>query len=236
MKPRPSKRGFFIAADQPQRHIVTYGKMHMDITTSGNSGPAGRTRIKPTIFIDGEAGTTGIEIRDRLAKVAGVEVLAHCPREAQGPCGTQGADVARPTSWFSACPTRPRRKPSRLPTNSAPMLHGSSTPPRRTGLSAGWTYGWPEMDAAQPDAIAKARLVSNPGCYPTGAIALIRPLVEAGLMPADYPVTVNAVSGYSGGGKSMIEAYQSGNGAGLRALRSRPRAQACSRAAEIRAS
>jgi N-acetyl-gamma-glutamyl-phosphate reductase len=66
------------------------------------------------------------------------------------------------------------------------------------------------MDAAQPDAIARARLVSNPGCYPTGAIALIRPLVEAGLMPADYPVTVNAVSGYSGGGKSMIEAYQSG--------------------------
>jgi N-acetyl-gamma-glutamyl-phosphate reductase len=68
------------------------------------------------------------------------------------------------------------------------------------------------MDAAQPDAIAKARLVSNPGCYPTGAIALIRPLVEAGLMPADYPVTVNAVSGYSGGGKAMIEAHETTNG------------------------
>src|SRR3954470_4237939 len=62
-------------------------------------------------------------------------------------------------------------------------------------VSEGWTFGWPEMDAAQPEAIAKSRRVSNPGCYPTGGIALIRPLVEATLLPADYPVTVNAVSG-----------------------------------------
>ena len=101
-------------------------------------------------------------------------------------------------------------------------------------VAAGWVYGFPEMDAGQTEAVRTARRVTNPGCYPTGAIALIRPLVEAGLLPADYPFTVNAVSGYSGGGRSMIEAYEAGDGAGLRALRPRLRAQARARAAEIR--
>ncbi len=77
-------------------------------------------------------------------------------------------------------------------------------------VAPGWVYGFPEMDAGQAEAVRNARRVSNPGCYPTAAIALIRPLVEAGLLPADYPVTVNAVSGYSGGGRSMIEAYAAG--------------------------
>ena len=77
-------------------------------------------------------------------------------------------------------------------------------------VAPGWVYGFPEMDAGQTEAVRKARRVSNPGCYPTAAIALIRPLVEAGLLPADYPVTINAVSGYSGGGRSMIEAYEAG--------------------------
>jgi N-acetyl-gamma-glutamyl-phosphate reductase len=75
-------------------------------------------------------------------------------------------------------------------------------------VAAGWTYGFPELAPGQADAIAKARRVANPGCYPTGAVALIRPLVDAGLLPPDYPVTINAVSGYSGGGRSMIEAYE----------------------------
>ena len=73
-----------------------------------------------------------------------------------------------------------------------------------------WTYGFAEMSPGQTSAIAKARRVANPGCYPTGAIALLRPLVEAGVIPLDYPVTVNAVSGYSGGGRQMIEQYESG--------------------------
>ncbi|HSR80159.1 MAG TPA: N-acetyl-gamma-glutamyl-phosphate reductase, partial [Hyphomicrobiaceae bacterium] len=74
----------------------------------------------------------------------------------------------------------------------------------------GWVYGFPEMTPGQTAAVRTARRVTNPGCYPTAAIALIRPLVEAGLLPADYPVTINAVSGFSGGGRSMIEAYQAG--------------------------
>jgi N-acetyl-gamma-glutamyl-phosphate reductase len=77
-------------------------------------------------------------------------------------------------------------------------------------VAPGWTYGFPELAPGQAEAIAKARRVANPGCYPTGAVALIRPLVDAGLLPPDYPVTINAVSGYSGGGRSMIEAYEAG--------------------------
>jgi len=77
-------------------------------------------------------------------------------------------------------------------------------------VAPGWVYGFPEMDPGQTEAVRRARRVSNPGCYPTAAIALIRPLVEAGLLPADYPVTINAISGYSGGGRSMIKAYQAG--------------------------
>jgi N-acetyl-gamma-glutamyl-phosphate reductase len=73
-----------------------------------------------------------------------------------------------------------------------------------------WTYGFPELAPDQADRIRSARKVSNPGCYPTGAVALLRPLVDAGLMPQDFPVTINAVSGYSGGGKSMIEIFESG--------------------------
>src|SRR5690606_25383744 len=79
-------------------------------------------------------------------------------------------------------------------------------------VAAGWEYGFAEMSREQAGRIAAARRVTNPGCYPQGPIATVRPLVEAGLLPADFPVTVNAVSGYSGGGRQMIEAYEGENG------------------------
>jgi N-acetyl-gamma-glutamyl-phosphate reductase len=88
--------------------------------------------------------------------------------------------------------------------NAAPKLLDASTTHRVDPL---WEYGFPEMAVGQGERIAAARKVANPGCYPTGAIGLIRPLVDAGLIPADYPITINAVSGYSGGGKSMIAAH-----------------------------
>jgi N-acetyl-gamma-glutamyl-phosphate reductase len=90
---------------------------------------------------------------------------------------------------------------------SAPRILDASTAHR---VASGWAYGFPELAPDQPAKIKAARKVSNPGCYPTGAIALLRPLVDAGLLPADYPVTVNAVSGYSGGGKSMIASFEDG--------------------------
>ncbi len=112
--------------------------------------------------------------------------------------------------WCSACPTKRRAKRcgsrrTRAPTR--PKFLDASTAHR---VAPGWAYGFPELAAGQADAIRKARNVSNPGCYATGAIALLRPLVDAGVLPRDFPVTINAVSGYSGGGKSMIEAYEAG--------------------------
>ena len=91
----------------------------------------------------------------------------------------------------------------------APKLLDASTAHR---CDPAWTYGFPELEPAQPGRIAAATHVSNPGCYPTGAIALLRPLVEAGLLPRDYPITVNAVSGYSGGGRALIEAHEAEGG------------------------
>jgi N-acetyl-gamma-glutamyl-phosphate reductase len=91
---------------------------------------------------------------------------------------------------------------------SAPKVLDASTAFR---VAPDWTYGFPELAPDQADKIRAARKVSNPGCYPTGAIALLRPLVDAGLLPADYPITINAVSGYSGGGKSMIASYEDGS-------------------------
>jgi N-acetyl-gamma-glutamyl-phosphate reductase len=88
-----------------------------------------------------------------------------------------------------------------------PRILDASTAHR---VAPGWVYGFAELSDAQCAAIGKARRVANPGCYPTGGIALLRPLVDAGIIPADYPISVNAVSGYSGGGKSMIEAYEAG--------------------------
>src|SRR5207302_8378676 len=77
-------------------------------------------------------------------------------------------------------------------------------------VAKGWTYGFPELESGQPEAIKKARFVANPGCYATGAIALLRPLVDKGLLPADFPVLIHAVSGYSGGGKKMIADHEHG--------------------------
>jgi N-acetyl-gamma-glutamyl-phosphate reductase len=91
---------------------------------------------------------------------------------------------------------------------AAPKILDASTAFR---VAPDWAYGFPELAPDQADKIRKARKVSNPGCYPTGAIALLRPIVDAGILPADYPVTVNAVSGYSGGGKSMIESFEGGD-------------------------
>ena len=115
--------------------------------------------------------------------------------------------------------------------DAAPKVLDASTAHR---VAPGWTYGFPELDAGSGGQDPAARKVSNPGCYPTGSIALLRPLVDAGLMPADYPVTINAVSGYSGGGKSMIADFERRHGAGIRALRARLRAQAPAGDAELR--
>lgn len=168
-----------------------------------------RTPSQPKIFIDGEAGTTGLEIRERLARVAGVEVKSIDPAQRKDQNARKA--LMREVDLIVLClPDDAAREAVAMANQlgeDAPRVLDASTAHR---VAPGWVYGFAELDAGQADKIRAASRVANPGCYPTGAIALIRPLIDAGVIPADFPLTVNAVSGYSGGGRSMIEAYEAG--------------------------
>ena len=164
---------------------------------------------RPSVFIDGEAGTTGLEIRRRLAGVPGLDVRS-IAAERRKDGGARLAMMREADLVVLCLPDQAALEAVALVESlrgEAPRIVDASTAHR---VAEGWIYGFPEMAAGQAEAIRQARRVTNPGCYPTGAIALLRPLIDAGLLPADYPVSVNAVSGYSGGGRSMIEAYEAG--------------------------
>lgn len=166
---------------------------------------------KPSVFIDGESGTTGLGIRERLAAQGVVEVRSLPAERRRDPAARR--DMMAQVDLVVLClPDDAAKESAALAEglgNAAPRLLDASTAHR---VHPDWAYGFAEMLPGQANRIAASRKVANPGCYATGAIGLIRPLVDAGLLPPGYPVTINAVSGYSGGGKTMIEAHERDGG------------------------
>jgi N-acetyl-gamma-glutamyl-phosphate reductase len=155
---------------------------------------------KPKVFIDGEAGTTGLEIRNRLNNRQDIDVISIHPELRK--------DTAERKRLLNECdlgvlclPDEAARESVRLITNPHVRILDASTAHR---VSPDWVYGFPELAPEQGDHIRKARHVSNPGCYATGALALIAPLTSSGIIPAEYHITITAISGYSGGGKELI--------------------------------
>lgn len=160
--------------------------------------------MKPNIYIDGQAGTTGLQIYDRLATRKDVQLLQIDPARRKDPQARREI-MERADLTFFCLPDDAAREAARLAEGLHTRIIDASTAHR---VSPGWVYGFPELHGRREEIQATGR-VANPGCYATGFIALIRPLIEAGVLPPDYPLTVHALSGYTGGGNKAISQYES---------------------------
>ncbi|WP_034294910.1 N-acetyl-gamma-glutamyl-phosphate reductase [Herbaspirillum sp. RV1423] len=158
----------------------------------------------PLVFIDGDQGTTGLHIHERLRERNDLQLLTLPAAERKDPRRRAEAINASDIAILCLPDAAAREAVAAIENPAVRVIDASSA--HRT--APGWVYGFPEMDAEQPQRIAAAHRVTNPGCYPTGAIGLLRPLVQAGLLPRDYPIAMHAVSGYSGGGRPAVEQYE----------------------------
>ena len=161
------------------------------------------------IFIDGGHGTTGIEIADRLAGRPELSLIA-VPETQRRDAGARRDALNAADIVILCLPDDAAREAVALIDNGTTRVIDASTAHR---VADGWTYGFPELEPGHREKLANSRFVANPGCWPTGFLALVRPLTLAGLVPADWPVTVSGASGYSGGGKAMIAEYEGADGA-----------------------
>ncbi|VVD74019.1 N-acetyl-gamma-glutamyl-phosphate reductase [Pandoraea terrigena] len=158
----------------------------------------------PVVFIDGDQGTTGLLIQERLRSRTDIRVTTLA--------GAERKDLRRRAEFINACdiailclPDAAAREAVAAIVNPAVRVIDASSAHR---THPDWIYGFPEMAPGQAERIASARRVTNPGCYPTGALGLLGPLVQAGLIPRDYPISIHAVSGYSGRGRAGVEEYE----------------------------
>jgi len=158
----------------------------------------------PIVFIDGDQGTTGLQIHERLRNRTDITLFTLATAERK--------DARRRAEAINACdiailclPDAAAREAVAAIVNPSVRVIDASSAHR---TQPGWTYGFPEMTPGQPERIANAQRVTNPGCYPTGAIGLLRPLLQAGLIPRDYPISIHAVSGYSGRGRAGVEEHE----------------------------
>jgi N-acetyl-gamma-glutamyl-phosphate reductase len=160
--------------------------------------------VRPSVFIDGGAGTTGLEIVDRLSGRADLDLISLPEQKRKDPVARREA-LNDADAVILCLPDDAAREAVALVSNPRTRIVDASTAHR---VAPDWAYGFPELEPEARERIAGSTRVSNPGCYPTGFLALIRPLVRDGLIPPDLPLTVNAISGYSGGGKAMIAAFE----------------------------
>jgi N-acetyl-gamma-glutamyl-phosphate reductase len=166
--------------------------------------------MKHTVFVDGQAGTTGLQIEERLSRRTDVELL-RIPHELRKDIEARrellnAADVA-----FLCLPDDAARESVALVSSSRTRIIDASTAHR---TDPAWAYGLPELSRGQREKISQSKRISVPGCHATGFVLALRPLVDAGMVPPDYPVACHSVTGYSGGGHALMDAYQAGTGAG----------------------